>query len=130
MGHRHVLGVLECQTLDEDAPCLGLSALGATHGGHPVHLKRHESSIDLAEQPFTDPKDDIWPMHAVIDRYDQRCTVLGNSQVPMPVFFGADRKKAATLGQRQNLGAPVIDPHGSMINGLRGWPQGSKVHSR
>jgi hypothetical protein len=57
-------------------------------------------------------------MHGVVDRQDQRSTALRNTQMPVSVFFGCDCKKAATLGPRKNLRAPVIDPHVAIIDGL------------
>ncbi len=68
-------------------------------------------------------------MYGVVDRQDERCAGLGHAQMPVPMLFGGDRKEPATLGQRENLGAPVIDPHEPMIPGLPGWRQGSKVHT-
>ncbi len=71
MGHmcrRHVLAILDCQTLHEHAPGLGLIALDSAYLGHPVHLERHEPSIHLVEQPLPDPKHDIWSVHGVVER--------------------------------------------------------------
>jgi len=98
MARRHVLAILDCQTLHEHAPgLLGLVALDATRLGRTVHLKCHEPSIHLVEQPLADRKDDIWPVHGVFDREDQRCAILGDTQMPVPVSFGGKGKKTTDL---------------------------------
>ncbi len=77
--------------------------LDVAERGHPIHLKRYEPGMHLVEQPLTDPKNDIRSVHGVVDRQDQRCAVLGNTKMPVPVFLGSDGKKATTLRQRQNF---------------------------
>ncbi len=103
MGRRHVLVILDRQTLYEHAPGLGLIPLDIAGRRNPVHLKCNEPSIHLVEQPLPDPKNHIWSVHGVVDGQDQGCAVLGNTQMPVPVFFGPDGKKATTLRQRQNF---------------------------
>ena len=86
---RHLLTVFDGQALYEHAPYpLGL----VTHPAHPVHLERHQPGIHLEEQPFPDTQDDIWSVNRVVNRQDQRCTVLRDAQVPVSVLLRADRQ--------------------------------------
>lgn len=104
VARRHVVAVLDCQTLHEHTPDqLGLVALDVARLGHPVHLKRHEPSIHLVEQPLPDPKDDIRSMHSEVDRQDERCTSPRYTQVSVPAFLGSDGKQPTTLGLCENL---------------------------
>jgi hypothetical protein len=94
--------------------------------GDPVHLKRHQPGIHLLEQPFPDPKDDIWSENGVVNRQNQRRPDLRNTEVPVAVLFGSHRQKATTLRNRQNLRAPVVDPHDFMIDGCLVVHKGQK----
>ena len=89
MARRDILTVFDGQTPYQHAPYpLGL----VTHPAHPVSLERHQPGIQLVEQSLPDPQDDIWSVNCVVNRQDQRCAVLRNTQVPVSLLFRADRQ--------------------------------------
>jgi hypothetical protein len=93
----------------------GLSAIRQRRVGDSVNLERHELVLYAREKGFPDSDHYVVPVDAVVERDDQRRTLLGNPQVPVPVLLGSDGKEAMTLWDGQDLRPAFIDPHNPIV---------------